>query len=313
MGNSDVSSLCIESFLVVPLCEGACGIECKGSSMKFSERQGLLPVRSVLQTDGIDGPLRNGLWDALHFFFFSKEEDWTYAEDSEYFMVFNRIWHLYFKRPVDTLPEKVGDVRAELRKYFFGSDWFAAYDLIEFLEGELEGERSKSFAKFVNAIMERELSAYRLIDGQVTPISSEEEVSSIEGALRNTGQLIGPHTHLKSAIAHLASRSAPDFRNSMKESISAVESVCKLIAGKPKATLGEALQALEKGGVIHPALKQSFSALYGYASDADGIRHAMTDAPSVDLIDAKYMLVSCAAFINYLIGKAAAGEVDIGA
>lgn len=281
--------------------------------MKFSERQGLLPIRSVLQSDGVDEPLRNGLWDALHFFFFGNEKDWVDAEDSEHLMAFNRIWHLHFRKPVDTLPGTVGAIRAELRAYFFRSDWFAVYDLVEFLEGELKEDRAKSFAKFVNTVLERELSAYRLVEGQVIPISSEEEVSSIEGAFRNTSRLIGPQTHLKSAIAHLASRGSPDFRNSIKESISAVESVCKLIAGKPKATLGEALQALEKGGVIHPALKQSFNALYGYTSDSDGIRHAMTDAPNVGLIDAKYMLVSCTGFINYLVGKAAAGGIDLSA
>ena len=48
----------------------------------------------------------------------------------------------------------------------------------------------------------------------------------------------------------------------------------------------------------------AFVAIYGYTSDADGIRHAMIDDSKCDFEDAKYMLVSCSAFVNYLIMKA---------
>lgn len=54
---------------------------------------------------------------------------------------------------------------------------------------------------------------------------------------------------------------------------------------------------------IHKALKSGFTAIYGYTSDENGIRHAILDEPNVDFEDAKYMLVSCSAFINYLIVK----------
>lgn len=60
---------------------------------------------------------------------------------------------------------------------------------------------------------------------------------------------------------------------------------------------------------LHKALKTGFSSLYGYASDAEGIRHAMLDESKLSFSDAKYMLVSCSAFVNYLIGKIA--ELDI--
>jgi hypothetical protein len=40
-------------------------------------------------------------------------------------------------------------------------------------------------------------------------------------------------------------------------------------------------------------------------SDKSGIRHAMSEVTTHSLIDAKYMLVSCSAFINYLVGKMA--------
>jgi hypothetical protein len=72
------------------------------------------------------------------------------------------------------------------------------------------------------------------------------------------------------------------------------------------STLGPALDALEKRGHLHGALKRAFSALYGYTSDEKGIRHALVleDKAQVDETDALFMLGSCASFVSYLIARA---------
>lgn len=102
----------------------------------------------------------------------------------------------------------------------------------------------------------------------------------------------------------LANRQAPDYRNSIKESISAVEALCSIIAGQTKASLGVALKTVENKVAIHGALKAALGQLYGYTSDADGIRHALLDESDLDLADAQFMLVSCSGFITYLLAKA---------
>jgi hypothetical protein len=101
----------------------------------------------------------------------------------------------------------------------------------------------------------------------------------------------------------LSNRKNPDYRNSIKESISAVESMAKTITQKPKADLEEALRILERSGKIHGALKAGFSKLYGYTSDEGGIRHAMMEEPDLSSSDAQFFLVSCSAFTNYLKSK----------
>jgi len=50
-------------------------------------------------------------------------------------------------------------------------------------------------------------------------------------------------------------------------------------------------------------LKKGFSAIYGFTSDAQGIRHALSEESNIDAADAKFFLVSCSAFVNYLIAK----------
>ena len=60
------------------------------------------------------------------------------------------------------------------------------------------------------------------------------------------------------------------------------------------------MKLLEKDKKLHAALKDGFGKLYGYTSDDDGIRHSMLDEPDLDVHDAKYWLLSCTSFVNYL-------------
>ena len=121
-------------------------------------------------------------------------------------------------------------------------------------------------------------------------------------------------THLENSLKLLSDRKSPDYRNSIKESISAVEAICRLIAKDKNATLGQALKVVENKVGLHGALKASFSSLYGYTSSAKGIRHALglLEEPSLSFEDSKFMLVSCSAFINYLISKASKAGIKIG-
>ena len=108
--------------------------------------------------------------------------------------------------------------------------------------------------------------------------------------------------HINKAIELFSNKQSPDYENVIKESITAVETMCSIIVGN-KTTLGEALKELEDNGVnIHPSLKTAFSKLYGYTSDGNGIRHAGDiGGKNSTFSEAKFMLISCSAFVNYLI------------
>ena len=81
-------------------------------------------------------------------------------------------------------------------------------------------------------------------------------MAAIEGAIKDTASLFpNSTTHLQQSIALLAQKPNPDYRNSIKESISAVEALCIAVTGDPKATLGQALKTLEPG--VAPAFGPS--------------------------------------------------------
>jgi hypothetical protein len=124
-----------------------------------------------------------------------------------------------------------------------GSDWRAVYDFIEFVASSLrfKGDTDQLTARF-NAALEKHLSAYRFVGTILAPITSEEEITAVEQAMSHGGQFKPVVAHLETALARLADRASPDYRNSIKESISPVEAVCQFITGDPKATLGQALR-----------------------------------------------------------------------
>jgi hypothetical protein len=151
------------------------------------------------------------------------------------------------------------------------------------------------------------MSAWRIVGSEISKLTSEEEISAIEEALTPINQQDAVSTHLATALKHLSNRQSPDYRNSIKESISAVEALCRIITDNPKATLGKALDQLAAAGVnVHPSLKGAFDKLYGYSSDASGIRHSLSGEETLDYDDAKFMLVSCSAFVNLLRARAGA-------
>ncbi len=90
-----------------------------------------------------------------------------------------------------------------------------------------------------------------------------------------------------------------------------MKGLCQIIAKDENATLGQALKAIEDTAKVHPSLKDAFTKLYAYTSDADGIRHALLEKTDLDVEDARFMLVACSAFVNYLVAKAAKVGIEI--
>ncbi len=278
---------------------------------RFSERIGAVEANTVLQLNSMSDALRNSAWNFLYSIYSEGESGWW--EPAEAFCQ----W--FFKLPVDELPNYNIRRREWIKDKFYSLEWYLAYDFIEFAATYQGRRRHTSFSieemhGVFNKIFETEHSGYRFLGGELTPISSSSEVESIDAAIAVTtaGGLIGAHTHLKTALHLLGKRPTPDYRNAVKESISAVESVAKQLSQNNSQGLGGALDELGRQVPIHAALRSAFLKLYGYTSNADGIRHAILDESNVDFDEAKYMVVACSAFVNYLVSKANTAKLHLG-
>lgn len=231
--------------------------------MRFSQRLGFSSATKVAQREEMDEDFRNSLWSLLALYYWDTyrapgdpmfgRSDFLRHSNLEALIM--SLWLHFFKKPVDMIDRYWEDCYKRLRDYFFKAKWYEVYDFVEFIADYGPEAQKTKFIEACNAYLERENSAYRFVNGTITEITSEEEIAEVETALINAGPYAGTRTHLRAALTLLSSRTNPDYRNSIKESISAVESLAKRLAKDESGTLGSVLKALEKSKKLHPALK----------------------------------------------------------
>lgn len=279
--------------------------------MKFSQRIGKTPIRQALQIASIDSALENRLWNNILSDFFDKISSSTIKmTQHRRTNACKTVWKDFFGNRLDEIPSIRGSgvyitgVLQFIKAWFFKVPWYEKYDLIEYISLLDETTFKLGFSDECNHTLIRESAGYRIINNLIIQITSEEEIVEIEEAISSSSDFKSVEIHLKTSLDYLSDREKPDYRNSAKESISAVESLCTIITGNKISTLGAALTQIENIYKIHGSLKKAFSALYGYTSDSGGIRHSLLVKDiEVTMEDAKFMLVTCSAFINYLKSK----------
>ena len=282
--------------------------------MRFSERYGYVKPMEVLKRGPIDKECLTALcncYDHLDHWLNEYDADKYHEYNASYTEMEETIWCFFMhQRRHDFYTGNGHRIAATFYLLSDNYEWYTKFDLIEFSIRILrihhqEDKRYQNiiaaFITLINGAFKQLNYAYRVVDDLIVEITDQEEIAAIEEATKKTSAV---KTHLSEALKHLSERPTPDYRNSIKESMSAVEALCREITGE--TTLGSALNALEKKGVVIPTfLKSGFEKLYVYTNDPrTGIRHAQMDdseAPQYD--EAKFMLVACSAFINYIQGK----------
>lgn len=272
----------------------------------FAQRYGYEPVKLPFQREQVDKELRTKLWNILSVAIW---DDWEAVDQfrtrdpvaSKIETMVRRLWLNYFNSDLDRLPVfKQSYGRSEgaydyLKKFFMSCEWFRVYTFLEEVAQDKSELLSRQALEWINQELERHNAAYRFVGDTIVEITSEHEIAAIEAAQRDAAEPV--REHLRAALRMLSDKQSPDFRNSIKESVSAVEAACRLVTGSPKATLSDAIRRIQS---LHPALAQGFDKIYGYTSDAQGIRHSLIDQPSNTYSEAKFMLVACSAFVSYL-------------
>lgn len=266
--------------------------------MKFSERYGYLKLSDVIIRERITPEIQNAICNCL-FNFNARIGDVEYKSIDEY------IWCYFLNQQTESYSGS-GSV---IKRYIQHDDyeWFKKLDLIEIIlsliyEEDHQFDALESLIENLNSEFERLNYGYRIVENQIVEITSKEEIQCLEQALENNKDNI--RMHLNNALKLYAQRPKADYRNSIKESITAVEALCREITGEKGINLGK----MEGAGIkIPPVLRKSFEIMYGYTNDPKtGIRHALMDETAEYVPEAEealFMLVSCSAFINYLNSK----------
>lgn len=287
-------------------------------SPSFSERIGLALQRDV-QLNSMNTELRTCLLNALITYF----DNLTFTDNVGLLnTICQNMWTHFLKFNINEIKTMLDDFDEIDQSKFIDLlykqyknelvlPWYRVYELFEFVGNESSDNKKagKYFAAKINEALVLSRSGYRYIINVFIPISNANELSEIATASTyklHSLELVS--THMCQAVTHYSDKQKPDYRNSIKESISAVESLCKLIAKDNTTTLAPALEKTTKELNLNPHLREAFKNFYKYTSDAAGIRHGLkdtdkdTDQPNQE--DARFFLVTCSAFVNLVIEKA---------
>lgn len=260
--------------------------------MLFSERHGYRKIWDRLFWEDLSDDFKKDIWDILNLHqrnykkltdFLCKIWNKFYDESTPKFNLWSR----------STFYEKI-----KLKFLSLESD--KIYDFMEAFLMYFVSEKDKNkIITELNRTFKQKHYPYRIISDRVTPIITIIEIKEIEKALNIPDRYQPVREHLSKALDKWADIKTPDYENSIKESICAVESLVEILQGK-KGTLGDLIENLN----IHPAMKKGFKKLYGWSSDDSGIRHGeYGESFPCGEGEARYMLMTCSAFINYVIAK----------
>ena len=272
----------------------------------FSQRIGLEQVQ-ILQEETMDEKLKNDIWNAItkHFLDLVYDSSWLdkyslskLAECVNHPYIIDLYENFFYEKTTNVMNISLQKVKEKISNKFDNFQWYKVYDMIEYVVGVIHNKTA--FRKDINNRLERNNSAYRLVKNDIVKIVNPAEINAINNATNTKYKEV--NTHIEKAIHIFSNKTKPDYENVIKESITAVEAICSSFVGKTKS-LSDALVFLEKKGIkIHPALNEGFKKLYSYTSDAKGVRHAGNlGGKDSTFEEAKFMLIACSAFINYLI------------
>lgn len=270
----------------------------------FAQRHGHEPMKMPFQREAVDDGLRTKLWNLLSIGIWNQWEpvsEWSSRSpvSRQIEDMVTRLWLYFFNRDLDSLPKfklRYGEGAYDfIKNFFFNCPWYSVYSFIESVASDGSQLFAGNLRDALNHELERHNAAYRLVGNTVTEITSEHEIAAIEAAQKSAPNPV--REHLQAALRMVSDRKQPDYRNSIKESVSAVEAACRIATGMPKATLSDALKRIPN---LHPALAKGFDKIYGYSGDANGVRHSLTEQPTNTYSEAKFMLVACSGFVSYL-------------
>ena len=272
----------------------------------FSERMGLTQPKLV-QINDLDDDARMALYNAYR----SLSQE-IFPEISPYVNVSRQYWQVvvtqFLKMGVEHAePNGYGvsqEAGKKIKNIFLVRPWHESFNLMEFiypimtrLLREHRGyDFHPIFTATINQALEQENVGFRFMDGQFVPIQNQEEQETIERAL--DAPYAGARKQIRRAVSLFSARPKPDYANSIKDSIGAVESICQEISGEKRFSA-----AVDKLGIsMHPAFQKATKQLYGFTSDEAGIRHASTGESSLhtNQATARYMLIVCSAMVNFI-------------
>ena len=146
----------------------------------------------------------------------------------------------------------------------------------------------------LNTLFEEEHVCHRMVNGFITDVLDDTEITSINNAIESQDNV---SSRMQKALKALYKDN--DTQTAIRESIEAVEAMCKTKTNSTSGTLANAIDQLRRENKIHPALADGLKKIYGFTSDT--VRHASGQSETPPTKEtAQFMVLFCSNLINYI-------------
>lgn len=158
--------------------------------------------------------------------------------------------------------------------------------------------------------------AFEFADGLVRRRGRKHtlDVSTKAQVVLGDARLAGARKHYEKAMQFFRNPAKPDYENTVKEAVCAVEAAGKALFPVAKAaTLGDLSRWLvtTKDVSVPKALGQTFTGIYAYRSGGDGVGHGGAEGGPATVKVAEFVLAICASQIIYLVDVSNDQDTDI--
>ena len=203
----------------------------------FPERYGFAVPVGCTETEPLPRELRNALWNA----YCKCTGAGSPSQRSNYITFCAVVWTDLMHKPIDEFQSHTWlQAQKFVKDTFYSHDWMHVYAIIEFtfIHFVTAPFNKANLQKTLNEQLSDYSSAFRIVGDRFAPISEEEQFREVERALEMPLKPV--KEHLKNAVRSLRDPSPTAALDCTRESIHAVEPLCKILTREPNDSLGEA-------------------------------------------------------------------------
>jgi len=263
----------------------------------FSERYSLRPTPEGLMYEDVPKRARVGLYHITELHIADSK-----MSHIELYQGICLVLRIQWDRRVDN--EDRASVAIE--RLIMECIWWQFYDICEVIWLFENYKRLKgNLSTHINSLFRDEQLGFEMRDGKIEKVGSGFIDAKIGEAryLLKEPEFKGADEQFEKAIKHLNVRPNPDVENCVKDAISAVESVGRIIVNDDKALLSNIIKDMTKKEIIPKPLDQTIQKIYAYRGDQPGVAHGLVGTSKVTTDEAEFVLAMSAAMIIYLVKK----------
>lgn len=276
----------------------------------FSRKFGLRPTPQGLIYDKVPESARVGVFNVVFSLLGTPRQDWGY-----YRGLYLEICRILRKMLNWTLTYEFEYPKA-IETIILTCEWYHFYEICQIVYDYFIKTVSQDFAitkpgieqvlqEQLNALFRDEFLGFEIQNGKIERIGNPITDAKIKEAryLLKEQEFKGADAHFEKAIKALNERPNPDVENCVKDAVSAIESVGRIITNDENALLSDIIKNAAKKGVIPQPLDQTFQKVYAYRGNEPGVAHGAVDVSKVTEAEAELILAMSAAMIIYLVKK----------